>query len=72
VTRRRGKIRKQLLEDLKEKGGYCNLKVKELDVTLWRTRVGKSYEPAVRQTTQRIKSWHICFSFVRSSATTSC
>ena len=56
MTRRRGNIRKQLWDGLKEKGGCCKLEVEALDRTLWRTRLGKSYEPAVRQTTQRIKS----------------
>jgi hypothetical protein len=36
VTGKRGKC-KQLLDDLKEKGGYCNLKEEALDWNLWRT-----------------------------------
>ena len=31
VTRRRGRRRKQLLDDLKEKRGYCKLKEEALD-----------------------------------------
>jgi hypothetical protein len=38
VRRRRGRRRKQLLDDLKEKGGHCQLKEEALDSTVWRTR----------------------------------
>jgi hypothetical protein len=37
VTGRRGKRSKELLDDLKEKRGYCKLKEEALDRTLWRT-----------------------------------
>jgi len=37
VTARRGRRRKQLLDDLKEKRGYWKLKDEALDRTLWRT-----------------------------------
>jgi hypothetical protein len=50
VTGTRGRRRKQLLDDLKEKGGYLKLKEKALDRTVWRTRFGRGYEPFVRQT----------------------
>ena len=40
----------QLLDDLKETTGYCNLKEEALDGTVWGTRLGRSYEPFVRQT----------------------
>jgi hypothetical protein len=36
VTVRRGRKRKQLLEDLKERTGYGKLKGETLDRTLWR------------------------------------
>ena len=39
-TVRRGRTRKQLLGDLKEKRRYLNLKEKALVLTLWRTRFG--------------------------------
>jgi hypothetical protein len=48
VTGRRGRRRKQLLDDLKETTGYWKLKEAALDGTLWRTRVGRGYEPVVR------------------------
>jgi len=48
VTIRRGRRRKQLLDDLKEKRRNCELKREALDRTLWRTRVGRGYGPAAR------------------------
>jgi len=51
VTGRRGKRRKKLLDDLKEKRGYCKLKEEALDRAVWRTGFGRGYEPVVRQTT---------------------
>jgi hypothetical protein len=52
MTGRRGRMRKQLLDDLKEKRRYWNLKEEALDRTLWRTRFGRGYGPVVRQTTE--------------------
>jgi hypothetical protein len=49
---RRGRRRKQLLDDLKERRGYCKLKEEVLDRTLWRTRFGRGYGPVVRQTAE--------------------
>jgi hypothetical protein len=49
VTVRRGRRRKQQLDDLKENRGYCKLKEEALDHTLWRTGSGRSYG-LVRQT----------------------
>jgi hypothetical protein len=49
---RRGRRRKQLLDDLKEKRRYWNLKEEALDCILWRTRFGRGYGPVVRQTTE--------------------
>jgi hypothetical protein len=49
---RRGRRRKQLLDDLKEKRRYWKLKEKALDRTLWRTRFGRGYGPVVRQTAE--------------------
>ena len=54
VTERRGRTRKQLLEDLKERRGYLKLKQEALHSTLWRTRFGGDYRPVVRQTTSRM------------------
>jgi hypothetical protein len=41
VTGRRGRRRKQLLDDLKEKRSYWKLKEEALDRTVWRTRFGR-------------------------------
>jgi hypothetical protein len=49
---RRGKRRKQLLDDLKEKRRYWKLKEEALDHILWRTHCGRGYRPIVRQTTE--------------------
>jgi hypothetical protein len=45
---RRGRRRKQLVDDLTEKTRHCKLKDKALDPTLWRTRFGRGYGPVVR------------------------
>jgi len=50
VTARRGRRRKQLLDDLKEKRGYWKLKDEALDRTVWRTGFVRGYGPVVRQT----------------------
>jgi hypothetical protein len=52
MSRRRGRRRKQLLDDLNEKRRYWKLKEHALDRTLWRTRFGRGYGPVVRQTTK--------------------
>jgi hypothetical protein len=52
MTGRRGRRRKQLLDDLKEKKRYWKLKEEALDCTLWRTCFGRDYGPVVRQTTE--------------------
>jgi hypothetical protein len=48
VTGRRGRRRKQLLDELKEKRGYWKLKEEALYLTLWRTRFGRGCGPVVR------------------------
>jgi hypothetical protein len=52
MTVRRGRRRKQLLDNLKEKKRYWKLQEEALDRTLWRTRFGRGYGPVVRQTTE--------------------
>jgi hypothetical protein len=54
---RRGRRRKQLLDDLKEKRRYWKMKEEALDRTLWRTRFGRGYGPVVRQTTEWMNEW---------------
>ena len=48
VTGKRGRRRKQLLDDPQEKKGYCKLKEETPDRTLWRTRFGRGYGPVVK------------------------
>ena len=48
VTGRRGRRRRKLLDDPKERRGYSHLKEEALDRTVWRARFG----PVVRQTTK--------------------
>jgi hypothetical protein len=43
LTERRGRRRKQLLDDLKEKRGHWKLEEEALDRTLWRSRFGRDY-----------------------------
>ena len=52
VTRRRGRRRKKLLDDLKDRRGYSHLMEEALDRTMWRNRFGGGYEPVVRQNTE--------------------
>jgi len=52
VKRRRGRRRKKLLDDLKDKRGYSHLEEETLDRTMWRNRFGGVFGPAVRQNTE--------------------
>ena len=45
VIRRRGRRRKKLLYDLKDRRGYCRLKEEALDRTMWRNRFGRGFGP---------------------------
>jgi len=50
VTGRQGRIRRKLLDDLKERRGYSRLKEETLDRSMWRGRFGRGFGPVVRQT----------------------
>ena len=52
VTRRRGRRRKMLLDDLKDRRGYSHLKEEVLDRTMWRNRLGGGFGPVVRRITE--------------------
>jgi len=52
VARRRGRRRKKLLDDLKDRRGYSHLKEEDLDRTMWRHRFGGGFGPVVRQNTE--------------------
>ena len=47
VTRRRGRRRKKLLDDLKDRRGYCQLNEEALDRIMWRNRFGRGFGPVV-------------------------
>ena len=47
VTRRGGRRRKKLLDDLKDRRRYCQLKEEALDHTVWRNRFGRGFGPVV-------------------------
>jgi hypothetical protein len=50
VTGRRGRRRRKLMDDLKERRGYCHLKEEALDCTMWRACFGRGFGPVVRKT----------------------
>ena len=52
VTGRLGRRRRKLLDDLKDRRGYCRLKEAALDCTMWRNRFGGGFGPFVRQNTE--------------------
>ena len=52
MTGRRGRRRKKLLYDLKERRGYSHLKEEALYRTMWRARFGGDFGHVVRQTTK--------------------
>jgi hypothetical protein len=58
VTRRRGRRRKKLLDDLKDRRGYSHLEEEVLDRTMWRNRFGGGFGPVVRQNTEWMNEYH--------------
>ena len=52
VTGRRGRRRKKLPDDLKDRRRYSHLKEEALDRTIWRHRFGGGFGPVVRQNTE--------------------
>ena len=52
VTRRQGRRRKKLLDDLKDRRGYSHLKEEALDRNMWRDRFGGEFGPVIRQTAE--------------------
>ena len=51
VTRRRGRRRKKLLDGLKDRRGYFQLKEESLYSTMWRNCFGRGFGPVVWQIT---------------------
>ena len=58
VVRRRGRRRKKLLDDLKDRRRYSHLKEEALDRTMWRHRFGWGFGPVVRQNTEWMNVKH--------------
>jgi hypothetical protein len=54
VTGRRGRRRRKVLDDLKERRGYSHLMEEVLDRTMWTAGFRRSFGPVVRQTTKCI------------------
>ena len=52
VTGRRGRRRRKLRYDLKERRGHSHLKEEAVDRTMWRARFGRGFGPVVRHTTK--------------------
>jgi hypothetical protein len=50
VTGRRGRRRRKLLDEVKERKGYSHLKEEALDRTVRRVGFGRGFGPVVRQT----------------------
>jgi hypothetical protein len=60
--------RKQLLDDLMEKDGYCNLREKALDPSLWRTHFVRGNGHVVSQTTEPMSCQHIWVRFISETS----
>ena len=52
VARRRGRRRKKLLDDLKDRRGYSHFKEEALARTMWRNHFGGGFGSVVRQNTE--------------------
>jgi hypothetical protein len=59
VTGRRGRRRRKLLKNLKERRGYSHLKEEAIYLTMWRAGFGKGLGPVVRQTAKWINEKNI-------------
>ena len=55
VTGRRGRKRRKLLDYLKERREYSQLKEEAVDRTMWRAGFGRGFGPVVRQTAEWMK-----------------
>ena len=63
VKRRRGRRRKKLLDNLKDRRRYCQLKEEALDRTMWWNRFGRGFEPVVWRITDdddEIEMFDVC------------
>ena len=64
VTIRRGRRRRKLLDDLKDRTGYFHLKEEALDRIMWRNRFGGGFGPVVRQNTEWMNELHSVFALL--------
>ena len=64
VTRRRGRRRKKLLDDLKDRRGYSHLKEEALDRTMWRNRFRGGFGPVVRQNTEWMNKYTYIYIYI--------
>ena len=79
VGRRRGRRRKKLLDDLKDRRKYSHLKQEALHRTMWRHRFGGGFGPVVRQNTEWMNEFwfipdntgHTAWRFICGSASIS-
>ena len=53
-VRGRRRRRRKLLDDLKERRGYCHFKEGALDRIMWRAGFGRGFGPVVRETAKLI------------------
>jgi len=60
VTRRRGRRRNKLLDDLRNSRGYSHLKEEALDRSMWRNRFGGGFGPVVRLNTEWMHVYCLC------------
>ena len=67
MTRRRGRRRKKLLDDLKDRRGYSDLKEEALDRTMWRNSFGEGFGPVVRQNNEGMMNVYRQPLFVKSN-----
>jgi hypothetical protein len=67
VTGRRGRKRKQILDGLKEKRKYCELKEEALDRTMWRTGFEGGCGLIVRQQQNEVTAIVCLFFWQRTS-----
>jgi hypothetical protein len=65
VTERRGRRRRKLLDDIKERRGYCHLKEEALDHAMWRAGFGRGFGPVVRQTAKWMESAFLVYTHIR-------
>ena len=57
VTRRQGRRRKRLLDDLKDRRGYCQLKEEALDRTMCRNRFGRGLDLSFHRLLMMMMKW---------------